>query len=290
MRSVYEECIQQLILARTKKETSRWGSGASSSSSAAPAPSASRAKRARGIEETLLTVFFRAVSFEFQAGYTERAFAAFQALIELNVFRPPALHNAPPTQTGIWFRVFWESDTPRIGEPNAPTWATWFDQIHQRHNTPVPPPWDTFPPAPPPPASADPLERWLFQENSRQINHNLPLRDLLSPDAADLHTIVLYDDISIYLFDIHDPDLLRELLFQFLSFIGVPSTLLGGERRESSASPFALDRAQELEFFESVPGLAGPDSVRSIFLSAATIGRRCSNSRNFVGVSRAQHF
>ena len=42
----------------------------------------------RAIEETLLSVFIRACSLESQAGYSERAVAAFQALIEFNCFRP----------------------------------------------------------------------------------------------------------------------------------------------------------------------------------------------------------
>ena len=53
-----------------------------------------------------------------QAGFGERALAAYQALIEVNCFLPP-VYQTYRTLVGeplAYFEHFWESSTPRIGE------------------------------------------------------------------------------------------------------------------------------------------------------------------------------
>lgn len=58
------------------------------------------------------------------AGYCERAVALWQAFIEIQFFKPQDLvtGGASQAQLSQKFKKFWESECPRVGEPDAPGW------------------------------------------------------------------------------------------------------------------------------------------------------------------------
>jgi hypothetical protein len=57
-----------------------------------------------------------------QCGYTERAVALFQGLIELNLFAPISFSSYPfPRKLGL-FKDFWEKECKRFGENGALGW------------------------------------------------------------------------------------------------------------------------------------------------------------------------
>jgi hypothetical protein len=64
------------------------------------------------VEATLLTLFLKATQLEITTGYTERAIAVFQALLEYNICRPPHVSAHRLRQL---FQAFWDSEVPRIG-------------------------------------------------------------------------------------------------------------------------------------------------------------------------------
>ncbi|KAF0302360.1 Protein NRDE2 [Amphibalanus amphitrite] len=65
----------------------------------------------RGLEEFMLEVVGHLCRILRQAGYTERAIAIYQALLELNLFSPP-LEGAAGTPAS--FEPFWDSRLPRV--------------------------------------------------------------------------------------------------------------------------------------------------------------------------------
>ena len=67
-------------------------------------------------EKRLLVLFEDACLFHLQCGYTEKAFACFQALIELNLFCPPFLQIRPIRERIAQLQLFWDSPAPRFGE------------------------------------------------------------------------------------------------------------------------------------------------------------------------------
>jgi len=62
----------------------------------------------------MLSFFLQASLFEKKAGYTEKAVAMFQALLEFNCYCPVQLttHTAQKKK----FDLFWGSEAPRFGE------------------------------------------------------------------------------------------------------------------------------------------------------------------------------
>jgi hypothetical protein len=68
-------------------------------------------------------VFYKACTILSQAGYIEKAIAAYQALIEFNFYCPPAFASQTLEQQLGLFEDFWESECPRFGEAGAKGWS-----------------------------------------------------------------------------------------------------------------------------------------------------------------------
>jgi len=67
---------------------------------------------------------------EKQAGYSERAFGIFQGLLELNLNCPEKIQSDIPIEMVLdYLQTFWESEAPRIGEPEALGWNQWQNQM-----------------------------------------------------------------------------------------------------------------------------------------------------------------
>ncbi|ODO05840.1 hypothetical protein I350_04901 [Cryptococcus amylolentus CBS 6273] len=189
-------------------------------------------------EENLVYLFLRACLFIKQAGYQERALAAFQALMEITFFKPDHLRHQPhPSQREAWFtsvtstfEEFWDSEAPRIGEPGSTGWR------NTPANTPPPP---SVPRDPLVYKSEDPYERWLETELRAETLFARPGRatDLDDELEDDPFHIVVFSDLSPFLFPIFSPEVRLQLIYAFLTFLGLPFTPPG----VPSTSPANVD-------------------------------------------------
>ncbi|KIR97247.1 hypothetical protein L804_05429 [Cryptococcus deuterogattii 2001/935-1] len=159
------------------------------------------------------------------AGHGERALSAFQALMEITFFKPDHLRHIPPADqlTAWWqaligeFETFWDTEAPRVGESGSVGW---------RNTPPSTPP----PPSRPAPSfahtSSDPFERWLEAEMSAEQAYALPgrVRDLGPATEDDPFHVIVFSDISPFLFPIFTPEVRLQLIYAFLTFLGLPFT------------------------------------------------------------------
>ncbi|BGP12676.1 hypothetical protein JCM10213v2_008178 [Rhodosporidiobolus nylandii] len=181
------------------------------------------------LEGNAIYLFLRLCLVLRQAGYSERALASFQALVELNLFRPVSLAAPEPYDRPVaWLdhlvrqlETFWDSEAPRIGEKGAKGWGSTSE--------------DDLPPEPPSTSDSDldrlsqqetgarPHERWAATERLSASN-SLPARstDLGIEDYDDPFRVILYDDIRPFLFVIHSTDSKLQLAYAFLTFLGLP--------------------------------------------------------------------
>ncbi|OXG26985.1 hypothetical protein C359_05015 [Cryptococcus neoformans Bt120] len=176
-------------------------------------------------EENLVYLFLRACLFLKQSGHGERALSAFQALMEITFFKPDHLRYSPPAdQLTAWyqaligeFETFWDTEAPRIGEPGSVGWR----------NTPA---GTAPPPSRPAPSFAhtsfDPFERWFEAEISAEKAYALPgrVRDLDPAIEDDPFHVIVFSDISPFLFPIFTPEVRLQLIYAFLTFLGLPFT------------------------------------------------------------------
>ncbi|GAA5907948.1 nuclear exosome regulator NRDE2 [Sporobolomyces salmoneus] len=205
----FEECLDVLMLAMLREDIGSSG--------------------LEIIEGNAIYLFLRLCLMLRQVGYSERAFAAFQALIELNLFRPNHLNLARPDDPRRkWtdrvvdeLEEFWDSEAPRIGETGAKGWMnTNEDDLPPESATSealVPSTSDDD-------AEARPFEKWATAERAASLNSALPARttDPTLDDSEDPFRIVLFDDIRSFLFIVHSPDSNLQLAYAFLTFLGLP--------------------------------------------------------------------
>lgn len=164
------------------------------------------------------------------AGYSERAFAAFQALVELNLFRPKHLDLARPEDPRRkWtdrvideLEEFWDSEAPRIGEPKAKGWnRTTEDELApDSHATASLAPSHRVEDV----GGARALEKWAKAERTASATAALPARatDPSLDDSDDPYRVALFDDLRSFLFVVHSPDSKLQLAYAFLTFLGLP--------------------------------------------------------------------
>ncbi|OCF54309.1 hypothetical protein L486_08223 [Kwoniella mangroviensis CBS 10435] len=199
---VYEECIGKL---KENSHADRSGTGDT-----------------QATEENLVYLFLRACLFLKQAGYTERALAMFQAIMEITFFKPDHLRTSPSSAPTRFddildgYEKFWDTEAPRIGEPGSKGWK------------------NTAPSAVPSAqvlkplthSSEDPFEKWLEAELHAESNYSMPGRatDLNEEVEDDPYHIILFSDIRPFLFSINSPEVRLQLIYAFLNFLGLPFT------------------------------------------------------------------
>ncbi|CAJ0843961.1 11722_t:CDS:10 [Entrophospora sp. SA101] len=186
------------------------------------------------IETIMIHIFQRACFFMFQSGYTERAYACWQAMIELTFF-------GPDSQNPIFYdRIanlenFWESEKPRFGEINAEGWGSYnyqhseIDDIENFNTLPTSLNLQNI--------EGDTFEKWIKAENFYE-NELLPIRSKIidESDLDDPYRIVIFDDICSFLFDLTSNESRLELLYACFDFVGTsfnPSY--------SSSNPLIID-------------------------------------------------
>ncbi|BGP44730.1 hypothetical protein JCM10450v2_000544 [Rhodotorula kratochvilovae] len=177
-------------------------------------------------EGNAIYLFLRLCLMLRQAGFSERALAAFQGLVEFNLFRPRDLERLPVERTGPWrgrvfaaFESFWDGEAPRIGEFGAKGWSATSED-------------DLPPEAAPAPAvdalvatdaSARAYELWAATERAA-ASSSRPARatDPEMDDSDDPYRVVLLDEIRPFLFVLASRESQQQLAYAFLAFLGLP--------------------------------------------------------------------
>ena len=196
------------------------------------------------IEESLISIVALYCLFLRGAGHTEKAVALYQALIEFNLCSPASLSSADVSlkERVEFLEPFWDSGAARIGEPGAKGWKSWVE--HESTSDKDSPDlgllqigqiWNE---AGVPQSTSDdqemelvkekPLaEAWLSVEALREAQHHLPWKPSKEGEADsidDPDRMVLFDDVSPYLFHLTTEELRLSLVQHFLNFLGVQTS------------------------------------------------------------------
>ncbi|XXG96521.1 hypothetical protein Hte_002804 [Hypoxylon texense] len=174
------------------------------------------------IYDEMIYVFLRATRFISDAGYRERATAAWQATLEMTFARPEALENTE-MKVPSSFQDFWESEVPRMGEESAQGWAA-FERNNGVQEPPEPRPSEAtrFP------STRDGYRAWEIIERQRAQAAINPARTLDDGIEDDPFRVVMFADIHdmlLYLTTEAIPGVQRQLLDAFLIFCQLPPTL-----------------------------------------------------------------
>eukprot|EP01103_Thecamoeba_quadrilineata_P010349 TRINITY_DN2207_c0_g1_i3.p1 TRINITY_DN2207_c0_g1~~TRINITY_DN2207_c0_g1_i3.p1 ORF type:complete len:1079 (+),score=269.96 TRINITY_DN2207_c0_g1_i3:39-3275(+) len=221
------------------------------------------------VEKEILELFYRLCAFEKQTGYTERALSYFQGQIEFNCFRPVGVTDSNSLIS--FFKVFWETESPRIGHHKSKGWAEWYRGVEEglkvsKEEEKEEATWSSdgneSGPAKP---SFEPernvngedsdseafyakqpfhlINKWVNYEIALSA-HNIFPASTFDDIGSDAERVVLYDDIHEVLFDVVDESLKEELLQMFLDFLGI--RFEGGH---STNEEFIKNRVCELPDF-----------------------------------------
>ena len=193
------------------------------------------------IEESLISIVTLYCLFLRGAGHTEKAIALYQALIEFNLCSPASLSSGDVSlkERVEFLEPFWDSSTARIGEQGAKGWKSWVE--HKSTDEKVFPDlgllqlgqiWNET--DAPSSISDDqemelvqerPLaEAWLSVETLREAWQHLPWKPSKEGEADNIDDpdrLVLFDDVSPYLFHLTREELRLSLVQHFLGFLGV---------------------------------------------------------------------
>jgi hypothetical protein len=182
-------------------------------------------------------VFLRATRLLWDAGFGERAVAAWQAMLEM-VFCRPTMATAgvqSPQSAVESFAEFWESEVPRIGEEGARGWRAFVEEGGAdvadlpeqgggggggQVNLP-----DAAP--------TSPFEAWAAAEKVAETQARMPARTLDEGAEDDPFRVVLFADIRDLLvwFPAEALDSVKPMLVEaFLVFCGLPTAGLADGR------------------------------------------------------------
>lgn len=164
------------------------------------------------------------------------------------------------------FKLFWDSQTPRIGDPESHGWFVWFQstQIREIFSKPQPnfTPKKTASQSKPnqqiEDESQDEIQTW-FQNEKQKEQFIYPFRPKFADKSdCDIHLqdpdrVVLYEDLENCLFHLNSDDLKMELVFRFLEFLGLYLPI-----RSSTNSLYYANR---FYFLDSIP------QIKEIFCS-----------------------
>lgn len=164
--------------------------------------------------KAIVYIFLRLTTLMREAGYHEFAEALWQAVLELQFFRPATVYGS----LNAAFEEFWESEVARIGESNAKGWSS-FDANAQE----TPEPINVVPEAVG--GVKDIFKKFAIAEQITARNPILVHAGRSSDDTGedDPYHMVLFRDIEPILFSAmlgHDSP--RDLIPAFLVFLGMP--------------------------------------------------------------------
>lgn len=167
--------------------------------------------------QQLFYVFLRLTLYVRESGYSELAVGIWQGLLEFNFFAPNPTES--PFRRLAQFREFWESEVPRIGEPNALGWSHFMENKISSE-----------PPEPVADNAVQPLdnrtifESWATSEQLQGRASRVPARTMDEVMEDDPFRVILASDLEDYLVPL-PPDsetLRRSLLNAFLLFCHLP--------------------------------------------------------------------
>ncbi|KPI42467.1 uncharacterized protein AB675_9517 [Cyphellophora attinorum] len=167
-----------------------------------------RESASRVRDRQLIHLLSRLTMFLSQAGFRERAFAIWQANLELAYYKDESLID-PITE----FEHFWDSERPRIGEAGAKGWTRSTDSVARTEDL-----------------SAEAMSHsgqdqlndyasWAASEAQVSNRQTLPART--SENSTDPYRVILFADIEPYLFCDFAPEE-DDLLNAFLRFCELP--------------------------------------------------------------------
>ncbi|KAI7957432.1 hypothetical protein MJO28_004527 [Puccinia striiformis f. sp. tritici] len=166
-------------------------------------------------EQSIVYLFHRCCVMLKQAGYTDRATAAFQAIMEINFFRPDQKIYSLNELVDD-FEMFWDSEVPRIGEDGGQGWKN-MDLDSEPLETGA----GSCLPAESKEIEPNSTEQIYDRWQAREMKAHRPLRTTDLQDDEDPFACILFDDIRNLLFLLSTDDSLQALLYSFLSFVGV---------------------------------------------------------------------
>jgi len=197
------------------------------------------------IEESIISIIALFCIFLRNAGHTEKAVALYQALLEFNLCYPPSLSADISMREVIAFlEPFWDSGAARIGEVGAVGWKNWVEHESDKEKdatllglVQLSQIWNEGDTQATEASINDdqemkivrehPLsESWVKLETYRESQHHLPWKlpiDSTADTNEDPDRLVLFDDITPYLFRVKTEESRLLLLLHFLNFLGVPS-------------------------------------------------------------------
>lgn len=193
------------------------------------------------IEESLISIVALFCLFLRGADHTEKAVAVYQALIEFNLCSPVSLSSPDVSlkERMEFLEPFWDSSAARIGEPSAKGWKGWVE--HDKKDSPdlglvqLQQIWSESDASP---SSTDdqemelvkekPIaEAWVSVETFREAHHHLPWKPSKEGEADSLDDpdrMVLFDDVTPYLFHLTTEQSRLSLVQHFLNFLGVQTS------------------------------------------------------------------
>ncbi|TID17946.1 DUF1740-domain-containing protein [Venturia nashicola] len=185
--------------------------------------------------EAVVYIFLRLTTLMREAGYHEFAEALWQAVLELQFFRPATAHGSPNAA----YEEFWESEVARIGEVNAKGWSN-FDPKNQE----IPEPINIMPESAL--GGEDIFTSFALAEETIARNPELVHAGRSSDDTGedDPYHMVLFRDIEPILFPAmlgHDSP---RLVPAFLLFLGMPQPETTGSHEHEAwkLDPFLTNR------------------------------------------------
>ncbi|KAL9037180.1 MAG: hypothetical protein Q9214_005813, partial [Letrouitia sp. 1 TL-2023] len=140
-----------------------------------------------------MTLFLR------KAGFLEHAVAIWQALLEYEFYMPANLEVSRckiPKDSKLdlrsAFEDFWDSELPRIGEPDAQGWSN----FQADHDVSIDPRKDIIPMSL---GSLNQFEAWGQTERSHSLNSHYPARTIDDVNKNDPYRVILFPDIKNFL-------------------------------------------------------------------------------------------
>ncbi|XP_071962858.1 nuclear exosome regulator NRDE2-like isoform X2 [Antedon mediterranea] len=218
----------------------------------------------------LLGIFCQLCEVIRQSGYTEKAVCCYQAMIEFNLFGSHKLDaTTPHNEQSAFLEIFWDSEEPKFGEKGANGWNSWM-KMKQKGG------WKQLPSSTVsevdeeiendkiPESCVDTWQSWVYLETAREQRHFLPWKpdpdkDVTEDDCEDPERMVVFDDVSAFLFKIKSEELQYKLLLNFLRFLGVTVPTFGSSNDYEVCrhSMYALQHTDQI-FFKSNYSLTDP--------------------------------
>ena len=174
------------------------------------------------IFEFQIEVALRMTLFAKDSGFTEKAIAAWQVILESQIFRPLHLRKLDQTRSSDAqeefskaFEDFWDSELPRIGENGAGGWmytdAGKSASMEVRREIPT----ETS-------AEEDALTIWLSRECQCSRVSRRVARTTDEIEEKDPYRVILFPDIKPFLFTLSPSNDWQLLLDAFLAFCQLP--------------------------------------------------------------------